>query len=170
MQRLLNGSSDFSWRAVSCLLLHSYTGLGLDKALYLMDPLKLDTSMLPIFYKNIFKVWSLFVVQGSEDSHSLYWLLGEPLIYGSRLDLTDSSLFPGFSRLLIKHNVSTLSQLLNVVGLDFKNEVALAQHLGIRSIRLVTQLLMKWQAALRTTEMDLLTEYFVGSSVSNPKD
>ncbi len=49
VQRLLDGPSDFSWHAVSCMLLRSSTGLGLDKALFLMDPLKLDTSMLPIF-------------------------------------------------------------------------------------------------------------------------
>ncbi len=91
--------------------------------------------------------------------HNSLLVTWEPLIYGSRLDLTDSSFFPGLSRLLIKHNVITLSQLLNVLGLDFKNEEALAQHLGIRSIRLVTQLLMKWQAALRTTEMDSLTVF-----------
>ncbi len=72
--------------------------------------------------------------------------------------------------MLIKHKVITLNQLLNVVGLDFKNELALAQHLGSRSIRLVTQLLMKWQAALKTTEKDLLVEYFAGSRDSNPKD
>ncbi len=99
--------------------------------------------MLTIFYKKIVKVWNRFVVQRSENSHSLHWLLWEPLIYGSRLDLTDSFFFPGLRRLLIKHKVITLNQLLNVVGLDFKNEQALAQHLGSRSIRLVTQLLMK---------------------------
>ncbi len=126
--------------------------------------------MLTIFYKKIVKVWNRFVVQRSENSHSLHWLLGEPLIYGSRLDLLDSFFFPGLRRLLIKHKVITLSQLLNVVGLDFKNELALAQHLGSRSIRLVTQLLMKWQAALKTTEKDLLVEYFAGSRDSNLKD
>lgn len=42
--------------------------------------------------------------------------------------------------------------------------------MGIRSIRLFTQLLIKWQAVLKTTEMDLLTEYSVGSRVPNPKD
>lgn len=68
------------------------------------------------------------------------------------------------------HDVLTLSQLLSIVGPDFKDEVALAQHLGIRSIRLVNQLLMKWKAALETTEMELLTEYCVGSCVANPKD
>ncbi len=92
------------------------------------------------------------------------------LFIGYRLDLTDSSFFPGLRRLLIKHNVIILSQLLNVVGLDFKNVLALAQHLGIRSIRLVTQLLMKWQAALKTTKIDLLVEYFAGTRDSNPKD
>ncbi len=51
-----------------------------------------------------------------------------------------------------------------------KNVLALAQHLGIRSIRSMTQLLMKWQAALKTTEIDLLVEYFAGPCYSNPKD
>lgn len=83
---------------------------GAGQSTFLMDPLKLDTSTLTIFYKNIFKGWSLFVVQQPENSHSLHWLLEEPLIYGSRLDLTDSSFFPGLNRLLIEHNVITLSR------------------------------------------------------------
>lgn len=170
VQRLLDGPSDCNWRAVSCLILWSFAGLGLDKALFLMDPLKLDTSKLPIFYRNTFKVWSLFVVQRPENSPSLFWLLEEPLIHGARLDLMDSSFFPGLNRVLVGHDVITLSQLLSIVGPDFKDEVALAQHLGIRSIRLVTQLLMKWKAALETTEMELLTEYCEGSCVANPKD
>ncbi len=84
--------------------------------------------------------------------HILFFGYSEHLIYGSQLD---SSFFPGLSRLLIEHNIIILSQLLNIVGPDFKKAV-LAQHLGIRSIRLVTQLLMKWQAALEKTEIDLL--------------
>jgi len=115
-----------------------------------------------------FGVFLLFNIQKTQ--LRFFWLLEEPLIYGARLDLTDNSFFPGLNRVLMGHDVITLSQLLNIVGADFKDEVALAQCLGIRSIRLVTQLLVNWKAALETTELELLTEYCKGSCVANPKD
>ncbi|KAI7804071.1 pol-like protein [Triplophysa rosa] len=170
VQRLLGGPSNCSWRAVACQILRSFASLGLDKALFLMDPQKMNTSTLPVFYRNTFKVWSLFDVQRSEDSPSIFWLLEEPLIYGSRLDLMDSASFPGLSRLLLEHNIIILSQLLDIVGLNFKNEAALAQHLGVRSIRVAAQLLTSWKAVLNTTEIALLNDFCTGSCVPNSKD
>ncbi len=59
VQKLLVGSVDHKWCAVAYEILHSLDSLGLDKTLFLMGPLKLNTSSLPVFYRKI-KVWSLF--------------------------------------------------------------------------------------------------------------
>ncbi len=67
LQRFLDGSTDCSWRAVSCMILRTLGGFGLDTMLFLMDPTKLDLSKLSVFYRNLFKVWSLFRVQKTEN-------------------------------------------------------------------------------------------------------
>ncbi len=83
LQRFLDGSTDCSWRAVSCMIMRTLGGFGLDKMLFVMDPTNLDLSELPVFYRNLFKVWSLFHVQKTKNSFSLHWLLQEPLIFGA---------------------------------------------------------------------------------------
>ncbi len=105
-----------------------------------------------MFYRNLFKVWSLFVFKQTEDPQSLYWLLEEPLVRGARLDLSANGLFPGLNKALIDNKVVTLGQLLETAGLDLKNDEAIALRLGFRSTRLVAQLLLKWRAALKPTE------------------
>ncbi len=170
VQKLLVGSVDLKWCAVAYEILHNLESLGLDKTLFLMDPLKLNTSSLPVFYRNIFKVWSLFFFKEAEGPPSLHWLLEEPLIHGSRRDVSASGLFPGLSKTLIDSKVTSLGQLLEIAGRDFKKEEATAQRLGFRSIRLVAQLLVKWSSTLNATERTLLTEYSDGLCNPNPKD
>lgn len=59
IQKLLCGSAEVKW----CAVLHKLENLGLDKALFLMDPTKLDTSGLPVFYKTFlrFGISSFFI-------------------------------------------------------------------------------------------------------------
>lgn len=170
VQKLLVGSVDFKWCAVTYVILQNLEGLGLDRTLFLMDPLKLNTSSLPVFYRNIFKVWSLFFFKKAESPLSLHWLLEEPLMCGARLDLSVSGLFPGLSKTLINSKVTKLGQLLEIAGPDFKNEEGTAQRLGFRSTRLIAQLLEKWSTTLNATERTLLTEYGDGLCNPNPKD
>ena len=89
IQRLLTGPENLTWRRVAYAILQTVGGLGQDKPLFLMDPAKLDTTGLPVFYKGLFKVWNLFKVQKEEEEDvSLHWLLSEPVINGARLDIT----------------------------------------------------------------------------------
>ena len=94
----------------------------------------------------------------------------EPLVRGARLDLSASGLYPGLNKALIDSKITTLGQLLEVSGLDFMNKEATAQHLRIRSTRLVAQLLVKWQTVLKATERALLTEYCDGRCKPDPED
>ncbi len=100
--------------------LHKLENLGLDKTLFLLDPTKLNISGLSVFYRNLFKVWSLLVFKQTEDPQSLYWLLEEPLVRGARLDLSANGLFPGLNKALVDNKVVTLGQLLETAGLDLK--------------------------------------------------
>lgn len=170
IQKLLNGSVEFKWCSVAYVILHNLEKLGLDKTLFLLDPVKLDTSGLPVFYRNLFKVWSLFVFKKADNSESLHWLLEEPLVHGSRLDLSASGLYPGLNKALIDSKITTLGQLLEISGHDFMNGEATAQHLKIRSIRLVAQLLVKWRTVLNAMERTMLTEYCDGLCEPDPKD
>lgn len=58
------GASDFSWRAVACTLLQNYRGFGLDKHLFLLDPLKLDLSKMSSFYRNLLNCGVCFIFKG----------------------------------------------------------------------------------------------------------
>jgi len=144
IQRLLLGSSDFGWRVAACAILRSLGGLQMDKPLFLLDPQKLDASKMPIFYRNLFKVWSLFNQQRTLCTKSLFWLLNEPIICGARLDIsTVEHSFPGLKESLCKSKITTLSRLLNVVGPNFMNIEKTASHLGFFSTRIVTQMMDK---------------------------
>ncbi|KAK3561450.1 hypothetical protein QTP86_002829 [Hemibagrus guttatus] len=81
IQRLLTGPRDLVWRAAASGLLHTVKGLGLDRALFLMDTKMLDISGLPMFYRGLFKIWNVFKKQ-NKGCRSVHWLLEEPLVYG----------------------------------------------------------------------------------------
>ena len=161
-KRLLDCSTDFSWRAVSCTILHTIGGFGLDKSLFLMDPTKLDLSELPAFYQNLFKVWSFFRVYKTENSYSLHWLLQEPLIFGARLDIATSCYLPGFSTIFLQSKVFTLGHLLTLTGPQFENVDVVSKHLRIRSVRVLTRFLVKLKACFTVEEEHLLRDFSTG--------
>jgi len=75
------------------------------------------------------------------------WLLQEPLIYGTRFEnMVNSSYFPANTGLLIKAEITTLGHLVNIAGPDFDNIEKTAEKLGLKSLRLVHQLLIKWSS------------------------
>lgn len=61
IQKLLVGSAEYKWCSVAYVILRDLEDRGLDKTIFFLDPTKLNTSGLPVFYKNLFKVWSLFL-------------------------------------------------------------------------------------------------------------
>ncbi|KAL2096374.1 hypothetical protein ACEWY4_008522 [Coilia grayii] len=111
IQQLLTGSTDTSWKSVACAILRTFNGLGFDRTLFWMDPNKMNLCKLPVFYRNLFKIWSCFIVQRTRSS-SLFWLLKEPLICGSVLDLSVEKSFHAFSDTFINSGTTTLEHLL----------------------------------------------------------
>ncbi len=111
LQIFLDGPVSVSQRAVSYIILQTVGNFALDRSLFLMDSKCLNLSHLPPFYQNLFKVWSFFHIQNTENFHSIYWLLREPLICKARLDIS-STFTPGFSKVLQNSGVFVLGQLL----------------------------------------------------------
>jgi len=168
VQRFLTGPEDLSWRPVASTILKTAEGLCLDKSLFLLNPSKLNTSRMPEFYKNLFKVWDVFNVKRIESTSSLFWLLKEPLIYGSRLDILGAC--GTMSANFIKSKITTLGCLINVVGSGFEKVEDLAVLLGVRSMRIVAQVLHKLQSAFTTEEAKMLQGYCKGEFIPDKRD
>ncbi|KAK3538149.1 hypothetical protein QTP70_032484, partial [Hemibagrus guttatus] len=157
IQRLLTGPRDLVWRAAASGLLHTVKGLGLDRALFLMDTKMLDISGLPMFYRGLFKIWNVFKKQ-NKGCRSVHWLLEEPLVYGGRLDISGVTV-PALSRTLVSSGIVTLRELVNVAGSDLSRAEDLAARMGLRSRRVVNQLLHRWRSALTSEERVQLMDY-----------
>ena len=139
IQRLLTGPDNLTWRRVAYAILQTVGGLGQDKPLFLMDPAKLDTTGLPVFYKGLFKVWNLFKVQKEEEEDvSLHWLLSEPVINGARLDITCGT--PALNARLCQTGVITLYELVDICGPKLKNVEGMVTQMGLRSMRVMGQI------------------------------
>ena len=85
--------SDRDVRPDTSCILRDVSKLGLDTALFLTDSSFLKLNGLPPFYQGVFKSWAIFNHKTCEHFNSLHWLLKEPLIHGSRLDIC--SVTPG---------------------------------------------------------------------------
>jgi len=114
-----------------------------------------------VFYRNVFKVWSLLTVH-REHSSSLYWFLKEPLIYGSILDISQEKSLPALTFNLLRSGVTTLGDL-RLAGPDLGNIGKVADHLGVRSIHMVAQILEKWRASLTKGQLRKLGDCFTGA-------
>lgn len=88
VQRLLQCSSELSWMGAACAILRNIEGLGLDKTLFWLDSQRLKLSNSPVFYRNLFKVWSLFKKNRESNGASLYfknhWLVAHVWTYHVR--------------------------------------------------------------------------------------
>ncbi|KAK3540076.1 hypothetical protein QTP70_025391, partial [Hemibagrus guttatus] len=155
--RLLTGPRDLVWRAAASGLLHTVKGLGLDRGLFLMDTKMLDISGLPMFYPGLFKIWNVFKKQ-NKGYRTVHWLLEEPLVYGGRLDISGVTV-PALSRTLVSSGIVTLRELVNVAGADLSRAEDLAARMGLRSLRVVNQLLHRWSSALTSEERVQLMDY-----------
>ncbi|KAI3368386.1 hypothetical protein L3Q82_008089 [Scortum barcoo] len=144
-------------------------GLRLGPALFLMDCRSLDTSSLPAFYRSVFSVWILLRKQRREQADSLYWLLQEPVLFGGFLDCPSWS-GPTLSRLLRAAGVSTLGQVVELAGPRLDDPVGLAAQLGLRSTRIMGQVLKHWRQKLTAEQFLLLNDFCYGSLQQNCED
>ncbi|KAK3529634.1 hypothetical protein QTP70_032508 [Hemibagrus guttatus] len=122
-----------------------------------MDTKMLDISGLPMFYRGLFKIWNVFKKQ-NKGCRTVHWLLEEPLVYSGRLDISGVTV-PALSRTLVSSGIVTLRELVNVAGSDLSRAEDLAARMGLRSQRVVNQLLHHWRSALTSEERVQLMDY-----------
>lgn len=144
IQRFLTGPENLSWRPLASMILKTAGGLCLDKSLFLLDPRRINTSRMPEFYRNLFKVWDLFQVKRTDSTLSLFWLLKEPLIYGSRLDILGAC--GTMTATFINSKVITLDCLVKLAGPSFGKVNEVVDCLKVKSIRVVANVLQKLQS------------------------
>ncbi|XP_049341526.1 uncharacterized protein LOC125806062 [Astyanax mexicanus] len=92
---------------------------------------------------------------------SLHWLLEEPLLCGTRLDLA-GTVTPALTRVLLSSGVTTLRHVVDAAGPDFADEENMALRLGMRSLRLVARLLQGWKSAFSPEEREQVRDYSAG--------
>ncbi|KAK3570173.1 hypothetical protein QTP86_014994, partial [Hemibagrus guttatus] len=91
----------------------------------------------------------------------------EPLIHGGCLDISGVTA-PALSRALISSRVVTLRELVNIAGTDLSRAEDLAACLGLRSLRVVNQLLHRWRTVLTSKERVQLMDYQI--TETNPAE
>ncbi|KAI4876819.1 hypothetical protein NFI96_007221, partial [Prochilodus magdalenae] len=159
---------DLVWRKVASVILQKADGLRLDTALFLMDCKQLHLSGLPPFYRGLFKCWALFKTNRLRPSTSLFWLLEEPLLKGSRLDVVSG--VPGLTQTLCKANMVKLQHLVDTAGPGLGDAQTVASFLGQRSVRQISTVLDLWAKRLDREDWSLLQDYWSGSAVPNRGD
>ncbi|KAI4903179.1 hypothetical protein NFI96_002750, partial [Prochilodus magdalenae] len=166
--KFLTGPVDLVWRKVASVILQKADGLRLDTALFLMDCKQLHLSGLPPFYRGLFKCWALFKTNRLRPSTSLFWLLEEPLLKGSRLDVVSG--VPGLTQTLCKANMVKLQHLVDTAGPGLGDAQTVASFLGQRSVRQIRTVLDLWAKRLDREDWSLLQDYWSGSAVPNRGD
>ena len=169
IKRLLAGPTDAAWSLVSCSILRTFKGLGMDKSLFLIASHGPDVSGLPPFYRSLFRIWALFSVQRQGSVTSLYWLLHEPVIGGARLDVSEVGL-PALEKMLLSSKIVILKNVIDLAGSDFGNVKGFADCLGLRSCRVVSQLLKKWRDTCTAGEIKLVEDYCTGALCPDERD
>ncbi len=136
----VNYTKTACWTRKPCLerpLAHTILSHGenlcLVQSLFLMD---LNGSE---FYQGLFTVWWMF--QRSRTScDSLFWLLREPVLYGTRFNVEH---FTGsfMAQRFISAGTVALTNVFDLTGPNLSNAAKLASHIRVRSIRIVNHLI-----------------------------
>ena len=134
-----------------------------------MNYKQLRLSGLPLFYRGLFKTWAPFKTNRLKPSSSLFWLMEEPLIKGSRLDIASEGV-PGLTQTLCASSMVKLWHLVDAAGPGLGDARAVASSLGQRSIRHARTVLDLWGKRLDQVDWSLLESYWSGSAVPNGRD
>ena len=100
-------------------------------------------------------MWSIMKVARRTSAESVHWLLEEPRVYGATLDCTTAAVLH-FSKILVKGKIITLRQLMAMAGPTLMDGRRVAEHLGMRSERIVGQMLGSCRKALSAEEWGML--------------
>lgn len=110
IQKHLMGREDVFWEPVTSVILRGKGELGMDASVFLLNCNLIFCYEIPVFYKGLFKAWTLFCWKRLEPASSLFWLLEEPLLFGARLDAHDGTGL-AFAKRLLESKVVKLRQI-----------------------------------------------------------
>ncbi len=112
--------------------------MGLDQSLFLMDLKTHKLCHLPKFYQGFVYCCGGCSRNRGPSSDSLFWLLKEPVLYGTRFNV--EHLIGSFvAQRFISAGTVTLKQVFDLTGPNLSNAEKLATHIGVRSIRIVNE-------------------------------
>ncbi|XP_048113258.1 uncharacterized protein LOC125303492 [Alosa alosa] len=77
------------------------------------------------------------------------------------MDISSSD-FPSLRRRFLDSRIVTLKDVVDLAGSDFRNARRFAASIGLRSLRVATQLLDKWRTTCNTGERTLMKDYCSG--------
>lgn len=157
IQRLLYGPANLVWRPLACAILQRAGGLGLDASIFLMDYKGPTLSGLPVFYNGLLRAWSFLKRCRAGSATSTFWLLEEPLVYGSRLDVCCEAL-PQLTELLCASKTVKLRQAVGTAGRELDQVGDFGTRLRVRSGRYTSKVLLGWRQALTDVERQLLRD------------
>ncbi|KAK1901080.1 putative 149 kDa protein [Dissostichus eleginoides] len=133
----------------------------------LMDLKGLRLNNLSGFYGGLFKVWGLLRKERPECCGSLFWLLREPVVRGSRFVC---GVGPSLQQRLCEERILTLGQVVEVCGPRLAPAAGLASRLSLRSVRVVSLLLQSWKQQLSQSELALIAAHCNGLKSPNDND
>ncbi|TWW77696.1 Transposon TX1 uncharacterized 149 kDa protein ORF 2 [Takifugu flavidus] len=99
--------------------------------------------------------------------NSTFWLLEEPVVYGARFRC-EAGL--QLAQKMREAGVFTLGQLVNVCGPRLDNATTLAWHTGVKSVRVLNQMLGGWRHQLAASELERVSEFCTGQKPTNRND
>lgn len=123
---------DVFWKPVASVILRGIGRLGMGASLFLLDCHSLRSYEIPMFYRGLFKVWSIFKWKRIEPPSSLFWLLEEPVVLGAKLDTYGGTRI-AFSNRLLEAKVVKLGQIMEVAGAELQSTEAAASLIGLKS-------------------------------------
>lgn len=123
---------DVFWKLVASVILRGIGRLGMGASLFLLDCYSLRSYEMAMFYRGLFKVWSIFKWKRIYPTSSLFWLLEELLVFGARLDMYGATGI-AFSNRLLEARVVKLGQIVEVAGPGLRNTEAAASLIGLKS-------------------------------------
>ncbi|KAF0027084.1 hypothetical protein F2P81_019825 [Scophthalmus maximus] len=125
---------------------------------------------LPPFYQGVFKSWAVVNQKRCPEADCLQWLLREPLIHGTRLDVS-SNATPGLTEALIRSGTLTLKQLVDAGEPALSDGQALgASLLGLQSVRVAQRILELWAQRLSGKERSLLNTCYQEKTELDPSN
>ncbi len=164
LQKLLYSSDPVPWVVFGLYILKNVGGFGLDKQLFLMQKtLVQNVHSLPFsFYLGVFKSWNCFKILRHEDEHCG---VSEPIFFNPLFQLSanvSSSLVMKF----LNAGVTKVMDLIDLKNGQWRTVQAIADQVGINSVRIVEGLVRNLKASFPQTFLSFINNILLNGVIS----